>query len=159
MADIDVLFPGKTMTVGGLSLTVVPFSFGKMPEVTQLLQPILKPLSASGIINFSDKGIFSISPTWPAKIIDIMADAGEPLLKLVSFLADVPRETLDTFGMDDGIDLTRAVIEINADFFIKKVLPRLGLVLAGAESLQDSSNQVTDDPISTDTPSDKSSST
>ncbi|OYV99038.1 MAG: hypothetical protein B7Z62_02045 [Deltaproteobacteria bacterium 37-65-8] len=163
MSDLETLFPDREITVGGTSLTVSPFPFGKMPKVMALAKPIVKALGDAGIMAINENGTIGVNSSWPLHIVDLFADAGEDLIALVAFLTGQPRDWFDTLGQDDGIALTKKVFEVNADFFVKKVLPMLGLSFApatdGAPSSPDSSGPATADPISTDTPSDKSSST
>lgn len=164
MNELDTLFPGREIAVGGLSLTLQPFTFGQLPKATKLLKPVVSTLSDVGMFGV-DAGApgesrFLLAPDWPLKIVDAMAEGGDALLEFLAFAAGQPRSWFDTLPADDGIALAQAVFEINADFFSRRVLPKLGLLPSdGATSLPSSSQQGTDAATSTATPSDSSSST
>lgn len=122
MSDLAVLFPnGVDVIVNGELINIKPFTFGQLPKVTQLLQPVIGSLVSSGLVAF-DGGDMRIADDWPMRMVEIMA-AGEPLVELTALAAKKDRVFMDTIGMDDGVALVRATIEVNADMFSKKILP------------------------------------
>ena len=167
MTDLETLFPGREITVGKEALTLGPFAFGQLPKAAKLLQPISASLSDTGVFSVGkvDGEVqFGLAADWPMRIVDLLAAGGDGLLDFIAFAANKPREWVDGLGADDGVALTKALLEVNADFFVRRVLPMFGLVdkapMSDGVSLSASSSEpVTAEPISTDTPSDKSSST
>ncbi len=167
MTDLETLFPGREISAGGEKLTLQPFTFGQLPKAAKLLQPISTSMSDTGVFSVNNIGgevQFGLAPDWPVRIVDLLASGGDGLLDFIAFAANKPREWVDKLGADDGVALTKALMEVNADFFVRRVLPMLGLVPAaapsdGANSSVSSSEPATVDRTSTDTPSDKSSST
>lgn len=150
MSDLDVLYPqGKEVMVSGEVLVIKPFAFGMLPKVSKHLSPILKNLSASGLIGFlyGDNGeaTMRVAADWPLRILDIMSDGGEDLVTLTALLVNKPREWMDTIPLDEGVALITTLIEVNADLFAKKVLPmiqREKATSAGATSSVSSSQEV-----------------
>jgi hypothetical protein len=129
MSDIDILYPeGKAVTVQGESLVIKPYAFGQIAKVSKLAYPILKALSDGGLLKMATvdgKATLSIASDWMARIVEIMGIGGEELLSLVAFSTGKPRDWLDTIALDEGIELTKAIIEVNSDFFVKRILPML----------------------------------
>ena len=143
-----MLFPGREVAVGGETIVVKPLTFGQLPKATKLLQPVVKALRESGALGGAGSVIDMIG-SW----VDILAAGGEDMLTLVGFAVGKPREWFDALSMDDGVALVRAVVEVNGDFFGRKVLPLLAAAQeGGATSSAFSSQPATDAPTSTDTP-------
>lgn len=61
-----------------------------------------------------------------ATIVEMALEDMDSLIELVSVSAKLKRDKLDTLGLDDLVLLASAVIEVNVDFFIKKVMPMIG---------------------------------
>lgn len=167
MSDLDILFPGREISAGGEKLTLQPFTFGKLPKAAKLLQPIASSLSAAGIFGIEQAAgevQFRLASDWPLKIVDMLAEGGEGLLSFIAFASGKELAWVESLPADDGVALTKAVMEINADFFVQRVLPMLGMVTpaspSAGENLSASSSAADiDATTSTDTPSDKFSST
>lgn len=125
--DIEKLFPGgKEITAGGETLTLKPFTFGMLPRAIKLLRPVTEAVGAAGIAKF-EGGNFYLAPDWPLKLPQLMDEAGEALVLFIAFAANKPRDWFDTLGADEGIDIAKAVFEVNGDFFVKRVAPKLGM--------------------------------
>ena len=161
--DLDTLFPGQDVTVAGQTITVKPLTFGQLPKATKLLQPVIKALRASGAIGANptsdtekpegapgkgDRLAIDFISSW----VDTVAAGGEDLLALVGYAIDKPRDWFDALSMDDGVALVRAVVEVNGDFFGRRVLPMLIAQEDGEKSSPSSSQPGTDAPTSTATP-------
>lgn len=161
MSDMDVLYPeGKGVMVNGDTVTVMPFKFGQLAKVTNLLAPIVRNLTASGLVRLDTDGgsvSMSIAADWPLRIVELMGEGGEEMLQLIAFSVGKPRAWLDTIESDEGIELGKAVVEVNADFFAKRILPTLQAKssespLVGDISSANSSQQVTEEATSMATP-------
>lgn len=137
--DLDKLLPaGLDVTVGGATLTLQPFKFGALPRAIKLLRPVTDAVGAAGIARF-EGGNFLLAADWPLRLPALMDEAGESLLEFVAFASGQPRAWLDTLDADDGIALTKAAFEVNGDFFVRRIAPRLGMAVpvtpqAGAPS-------------------------
>ena len=113
MSEIDILYPeGKTVVASGESITVKPLKFGQIPKASLLLRPVVGKVAAA----FSEG-------TAVASWVDVLADGGEELLLAMAWAINKPRDWFDEVSVDEGVELARALYEVNADFFTKKVMP------------------------------------
>ena len=119
--DLNVLFPeGTKITIKGEEINLMPFTFGQLPKAIQLLAPITRALAASGV-NATD-GVSGQLSGW----VDLLASAGEDVLALLAWGIKKERCWFDDMSTEDGVMLLRAFVEVNADFFVQKLLPLVG---------------------------------
>lgn len=162
MSDLDVLFPeGKTVEVQGESLVIKPYTFGQIAKVSKLAYPIIAALVDTGLLRsdtVDGKTHFSVANDWMLRIVEIMGIGGEDLLQLVALSVGKPRVWLDSIQLDEGVSITQSVIEVNSDFFAKRILPKLPAKATespasdGDTSLPNLSETATADETLTDTP-------
>lgn len=135
--DAKVLFPGKEVTLSSGEVVVVkPFTFVEiMTSAAKLARSFAGSLKT-------------------ASVLDIVADGGEDVLRLVQLAVKRPDKFWKDLLPDDGLALTAAVLEVNRDFFTQRLeAPLKSLVAAiGEQSLPDSSKPDTVAETSTDTP-------
>lgn len=117
--ELTQLFPsGKQISIKDENLTIKPFKFGELPKVFKTIEPITGSLTQ--LINNRDNPAVAIA--------GIFATGGDSIVELLVIGAKKPVEWVNDLEMDEGIELLTAVIEVNADFFIQKVLPHLSKV-------------------------------
>jgi hypothetical protein len=133
MSDIDTLFPGREGTFKGETITVKPFTFGQFPRAIRLLRPITDAVKDAGIAGMSAAG-FSLAADWPLRLPQVMDEAGESVIEFVAFAVGKPRVWFDDLAGDEGIALTKLVFEVNGDFFVQRIAPKLGLAVQGEAS-------------------------
>lgn len=137
MREVELLFPkGKDVSLKGKTYHVKPFGFGQFPI-------ILKMMDGFSAENLKEQGntaetLFMLIKDNAAGIIEICALAvGEKK----EFFLDLPP--------DEGLTLIQAILEVNVDFFTKRLLPILTGMFekltesVGAASLPSSSKTVT----------------
>lgn len=118
--ELTQLFPqGKEITIEDKSMVIKPFRLGDLPKVFKLIEPLTGPISA-----------MMASPKGMASIVSLLAEGGDSVLDLMAVGSRQPRAWIDTLEMDDGATLLLAVIEVNADFFIRKALPMVNAKMA-----------------------------
>ena len=100
-----------TLVIGGERLELTPLKVGEIPAFARAVQPAVATLSAS----------LSASPDWLA----LLAEHGEAVIDAVAIASRRPPEWVTNLALDDAVRLAEAVFEVNADFFIQRVLPRL----------------------------------
>ena len=109
MSDLETLIPqGVEVTVGGEVVTVKPLKVGQMPAFLRAISPVMQHLGAPEI-------------DWLA----LFGERGEDLLSAVAIAVAKPRAWVDDLAADEAILLAAKVIEVNADFFTRTVIPKL----------------------------------
>ena len=113
MDDLDKLVPQPaTLTVARETLAIQPLQVGRLPAFLRAISPTLQQLKAPQI-------------DW----LTLFIEHGDDLLQAVSIAVDKPRAWVDALAADEAILLAVKVVEVNADFFTRTVLPRLdGLI-------------------------------
>ncbi|MGB5583691.1 MAG: hypothetical protein WBO93_08865 [Gammaproteobacteria bacterium] len=130
----EIICEGKLIEINGGSLIITPLKVRELPAFTRALQPIIEPLGQIMGGAVSQGGLVSL-----------MAE-GEHLIDAVVIASREPDEWVNDLELDDFILLAMAVMEVNADFFARRLMPMMEKVLskaAGMQSASDSSRQVT----------------
>lgn len=119
--ELQQLFPvGKTIRICDENLTIKPFKFGELPRVFKAIEPITGSLGA--LLQTRNPDITLIA--------NLIGEGGESIMDLMCIAAKVPRSKLDEMEMDEGVELLVSIFEVNADFFIQKVLPLVNAKMA-----------------------------
>ncbi|APF87797.1 hypothetical protein ACQCP0_05855 [Ralstonia pseudosolanacearum] len=109
MDDLDTLIPQPAeLVVGGEALAIEPLKVGRLPAFLRAISPTLQQLNAPSI-------------DW----LGLFIEHGDDLLQAVAIAVDKPRVWVDALAADEAILLAAKVVEVNADFFTRTVLPRL----------------------------------
>lgn len=113
MSDLDKLVPQAfEITLAGETIAIKPLKIGQMPAFLRAITPVMQHLGGDGI-------------DW----LTLFGERGDDLLTAVSIAIGKPREWVDALAADEAILLAAKVIEANADFFTRTVMPRLdGLI-------------------------------
>lgn len=93
------------IVIGGETLDITPIKVGELPAFARIVQPVAAHLSAS--------------PDW----LVLMAEHGDAVIDAVSIAARRPREWVAGLELDEAVRLAQAVFEVNADFFIRRLMP------------------------------------
>lgn len=109
MGDPFVALPPVpvSLVIGGERVDLTPLKVGDVPAFARAVQPVAASLSAS--------------PDWLA----LLALHGEAVIDAVAIASRRPSEWVTSLALDDAVRLAEAVFEVNADFFIQRVLPSL----------------------------------
>jgi len=114
MSELDTLVPaGIELSVGGESITLKPLKVGQMPAFLRVISPMMKHLSV-GEINW----------------LELFGERGDDLLSAIAIAVGKPRAWVDELAADEAMLLAAKVIEVNADFFTRTVMPKLDGLLA-----------------------------
>ena len=95
-----------TLTVGDRTITIAPVKVGDLPAFLRAVEPIARELAAGDIM------------------AAVVANA-ERFIDATAIGAGVDRPWLEAQGVDALIDLASGVLEVNADFFARRVTPAL----------------------------------
>lgn len=115
----------ETITVGGRTLTVNRIRMRQLPKVLDLMQPVIGIIMA-GREAGEDKPKIDIG--------SMLLTHGPAVLNLISEIMTNKDQVVDAdwvtdLELDEVINLTGKVFEVNLDFFIQKVVPALSTVL------------------------------
>lgn len=114
MSDLDKLVPQAfEITLAGETVSVKPLKVGQMPAFLRAITPVMQQIGGDGI-------------DWLA----LFGERGDDLLTAVSIAVGKPRAWVDDLAADEAILLAAKVIEVNADFFTRTVMPRLDGLIA-----------------------------
>lgn len=91
------------LSCGALELT--PVRLGELPHLLAVVQPFADAISAE--------------PDWLA----LLATHGNGVLELLAITTRRERAWVDDLSLDDAVQLAAAVFEVNADFFVHRVVP------------------------------------
>jgi len=129
MSELNVLIPqGKELNIRDANLTIKPFKFGELPKVFKAIDPISKALfeALSGGGNQIEV------------ITGLVANGGDGIIDLMVIGSKQSREWIEDLELDEGIDLFTAIVEVNASFFVQKVLPTLNSKMEAIQAGQTS---------------------
>lgn len=107
-----------SVEIVGEHIELTPLKVGEVPAFARAVQPIAASLSAS--------------PDWLA----LLAEHGEAVIAALAIATRRPVDWVAGLDLDEAARLAEAVFEVNADFFIRRLLPsvtqaaaRIGLAL------------------------------
>lgn len=117
MNDLETLVPQPLeLVVGGETVRITPLKVGQLPGFLRAITPLMQQVTSADI-------------DW----LSILGERGEDLLSAIAIALGKPRAWVDELAADEAILLAAKVIEVNADFFTRTVMPRLdGVLAAGA---------------------------
>lgn len=101
------------ITIGDRTITVTPVKVAVLPDFLRAVEPIAADLSTGDIMG-------------------ALARPAENLIAATALGAGVERSWLDEQEVDVLVELAAAVLEVNADFFARRLTPAL---LKAAEAL------------------------
>lgn len=115
MSDLDKLVPQAVeLSLAGDVIAIKPLKIGQMPAFLRAITPVMQQLGSNGI-------------DWLA----LFGEHGDDLLTAVSIAIGKPRAWVDALDADEAILVAAKVIEVNADFFTRTVMPRLNEQMGG----------------------------
>ena len=115
MSDMDKLVPQAVeLSLAGDVVAIKPLKIGQMPAFLRAITPVMQQLGSNGI-------------DWLA----LFGEHGDDLLTAVSIAIGKPRAWVDALDADEAILVAAKVIEVNADFFTRTVMPRLNEQMGG----------------------------
>ena len=115
MNDLETLIPQAVeLVIDGEPLSIKPLKVGQMPAFLRAITPVMQQIGGDGI-------------DW----LTLIGERGDELLTAVSIAIGKPRAWVNELAADEAILLAAKVIEVNADFFTRTVMPRLNGEMGG----------------------------
>jgi hypothetical protein len=114
MSQLDMLVPeGLRVRAGGESLHLVPLKIGQLPAMLRLLSPLVRHVNGSPSVDW----------------LELLGQWGDDILNALVIAVGKPREWVERLSADEAILLAAKVVEVNADFFTRTVMPKLDATL------------------------------
>jgi len=109
MSDFAAFPPQpQSIEIAGDTLTLTPIRVGEVPALLAAIKPIAPQLMSG-------------DPDWLA----LLTDHGEAILDALAVAARRPREWVEGLALDDAVQLATVLFEVNADFFVQRVVPAI----------------------------------
>ena len=116
--QLEVLFPStRVLTINDEQITVGPIKFGQLNKMTKVIQPVFGMLKAQVDLSQGEQQV-------GAQVIELLfTNCGDAIGELVSIACNKPQIWVDELTSDQVIEIVLAFVEVNRDFFSKKILP------------------------------------
>ena len=109
MSEFDAFGAQPTdLTIADETLVISPIRVGEIPKILSAIKPFSDQLMADQI-------------DW----LGIVTQHGDSLLAAIAIAARKPQDWVEALSLDDAITLATALFEVNADFFVQRVVPTL----------------------------------
>jgi hypothetical protein len=109
MSEFDAFGAQPTdLTIADEVLALSPIRVGEIPKILSAIKPFSDQLMADQI-------------DW----LGIVTQHGDSLLAAIAIAARKPQDWVEALSLDDAITLATALFEVNADFFVQRVVPTL----------------------------------
>ncbi len=122
METLDKLYNSKSLTVGENEITIKPLKIGQLAKFAKAIKPVMGKISG---IEFTQDQIANL-------IVDLMIDHSDNLLEMISIATKLTKEQVEDLDPDVFLEIVAAIIEVNSDFFIRKVLPMIAKTMSGS---------------------------
>jgi len=104
-----------TVTVAGEQVSVQPLKVGQVPAFARASRGILQDLDKlSGAEG----------------IMELLADHGDDLISAVCVATGMPVNVVQSLAMDEFVQLATAVVQVNADFFTRRLAPTVQFAIS-----------------------------
>ncbi len=97
-------------------LSLTPIKTRELPAMMRAIAPILAEIQSGDILG-------------------ALATNADSMVEAVSIGSRKPREWVDELDLDDLVAVAGAVLEVNADFFVRAVLPMLTQAVEGLTNI------------------------
>ena len=107
MRDGFKTFPPEpvVVTLSGTALELTPIRLGELPRLLAVVRPLAEEITSD--------------PDW----IALLGRHGDAVLDLLAITTRRERAWINDLSLEDAVQLAAAVFEVNADFFVHRVVP------------------------------------
>ena len=109
MTDGFKTFPPApvVVTLSGIALELTPIRLGELPRLLAVVRPLADDITGD--------------PDW----IALLGRHGDSVLDLLAITTRRERAWVNDLSLEDAVLLAAAVFEVNADFFVARVVPAI----------------------------------
>ena len=93
------------VTLSGTALELTPIRLGELPRLLAVVRPLAEEITSD--------------PDWMA----LLGRHGDAVLDLLAITTRRERAWINDLQLADAVQLAAAVFEVNADFFVRRVVP------------------------------------
>ena len=93
------------VTLSGTALELTPIRLGELPRLLAVVRPLAEEITSD--------------PDWMA----LLGRHGDAVLDLLAITTRRERAWINDLSLEDAVQLAAAVFEVNADFFVRRVVP------------------------------------
>ena len=121
--QLQQIFPiGKEVTIADRTIRITPFKLGELPRVFKVVEPLTALIMEA--LGSNQNQMLALTK--------VMTHGGENVVELLAVGSRQDRAWIDGLELDAAMDLLVAVVEVNASFFVQKVLPIMNREMAKA---------------------------
>jgi hypothetical protein len=123
--ELDILEDAREREVAynGARLLIVPLRIGQIPRFTRAARPIIEELAASVAAPVSGEEEVSRETLSTGAVLDWIEKHGEALIDAMAAATGRERDWIAEGAADEFLELTIAVLSVNLDFFVRRLLP------------------------------------
>jgi hypothetical protein len=112
MSELEIVSPPeKQIEFLGRKIALTPITMGKLQRFTIAVRPIAADL----FLALEGSG----------DVVQTIELHGERMIEAVSIATGIEQTELESVLPDDFLKLAEAVVEVNADFFVRRLIPSL----------------------------------
>jgi hypothetical protein len=116
--QLEVLFPRNIQVeVNDEQINLTPFKFGQINKVVKVATPMFGLLKTQVDLSKTEGEV-------GAQIMElVVTNGGDALSEVIQIATNKSKQWVDELDNDKVIELLVGIVEVNKDFFTKKVLP------------------------------------
>lgn len=115
---LEIFIPQPVVVeVAGETLEIAPLKVGELPAFIRAIRPFAQHLTQD--------------TDW----LSLFGERGDDLVHALALSVRRPREWVAARELDEAIRLAEAVFEVNADFFVQRLVPMLSRVTGKVEKI------------------------
>lgn len=104
----------------------------KVGHLSHMIRVVNKVIARLGV---KADGQITVDLSDPANILSLLSELPDEVALMLSLLTSIPPEKIALLDADDGIALLTKVVEVNRDFFIRSVKPKLDELMRQVKGL------------------------
>ena len=120
--------PDSVIEVSGKTVTIKEVRMKDLQLVSTVCAPFFDAFDSAGELAKEREALGKTSETL---LYRLLSDHAAHLLKMAEALTDAPSDWLSDLPPDQFFDLAARIIEVNASFFIQRLLPSLQKMAKG----------------------------
>lgn len=120
MSDLDVIVPEPVfVTIKGEQVEIKRIVVGQLTKVMRLSAPFYEEVKTIREQSVKDGTDFNLD------VYGSVVRHGDAVVEVIGILTNKPTEWVEGLEIDELVSLFTALLEVNMDFFIQRLLPSL----------------------------------